>query len=168
MKVLANINSDSALEKIEKKDSIFSVKKSVKNIELFHLPYYLFKAKIKLKNKIIIQHICIDGFTGEYAFVQREHLKMTNRSDEDMTLFLTEPEASNIAKSAIGGMLMVQKGKGTNLISIDVELERLIKYPYWIGFYERKNGIDFEVVDAVNGKKQGAKMKPVFIKLIMQ
>ena len=44
----------------------------------------------------------------------------------------------------------------------------MLKYPYWVGYYKRKSGIDFEVIDALNGKKQGAKMKPVFIKLIMQ
>ncbi|MBU0473723.1 MAG: hypothetical protein KKF62_06125 [Bacteroidetes bacterium] len=168
MKVLAKIDSNSAVKKIEKKDNIFSSKKLVNNIELLHLSYFLFKVEIKLKSKIIIQHICIDGLSGEYAFVQKEHLKFTNESDEHTKLILTESQASKIAKSAITAMLMVQKGKGANLVSIDIKLISLIKYPYWIGYYKRKNGFDFEVVDAVNGKKQGAKMKPVFVKLIMQ
>lgn len=168
MKVTANVNKETATVKIEKKDNIFSSKKLIKNIELVHLPYFLFKAEIILKRKTIIQHICVDGLTGEFAFVERENLKLMNDLDEQLVNMVSESQALKIAKNAILSTLMHQKGKGANLISLNLKLENNIMYPYWIGYYKRKDGVDFDVVDAVNGKKQGAKMKPVFIKLIMQ
>jgi len=51
---------------------------------------------------------------------------------------------------------------------IDLNIEGIVNYPYWIGYYKRKDGVDFDVIDAVSGKKQGAKMKPVFIELLMR
>lgn len=168
MKVSVKVNKEVAASKIEKKDNIFSGKKLIRNIELIHLPYYLFSAQIILKKKTIVQHICVDGLTGEYAFVKRENLKLMGDIDELSKNMVNESQALKIAKNAILSTLMHQNGKGANLISLNLKLENNIMYPYWIGYYKRKNGVDFDVVDAVNGKKQGVKMKPVFIKLIMQ
>ena len=170
MNILTKVNSELAIRKIEKKDSFLSNKKVVDNIELLHLPYYFFKSEINLsKGKSSIQHICVDGLMGEFAFVEREKIELlSDNINDDTELLISELEASSIAKNAVKSMLMVQKGKGIDLVSIDMEFVGMLKYPYWVGYYKRKSGLDFEVIDAVNGKKQGAKMKPVFIKLIMQ
>jgi hypothetical protein len=170
MNIVTKINSELAIRKIEKKDSFLSSKKVVVNIELLHLPYYFFKSEINLsKEKSIVQHICVDGLMGEFAFVERDKIEfISDRINDNTELLISELEAFSIAKNAVKSMLMVQKGKGIDLVSIGLELVGMLKYPYWVGYYQRKSGIDFEVIDAVNGKKQGAKMKPVFIKLIMQ
>ncbi|MGD8778011.1 MAG: hypothetical protein PVH88_03515 [Ignavibacteria bacterium] len=169
MQATVKIDCELAIQKIEKKDNVFSIKKRVENLELKYLPYYLFKAEMTFKkDQSITQHICVDTINGEYAFVEREKLNLTENEIEINKSNLDENEASLIAKNAVKSMLMVQKGKGTDLEKIELQLETVFNYPYWIGYYKRKSGIDFEVVDAVNGKKQGVKMKPVFIKLIMQ
>lgn len=168
MKVLVKINNQSAKEKIEKKDNPFSMKKNVLNIELVYLSYYLFKSEIKIKHETIIQHICVDCLSGEHAFIKMKKIESTEISDEKIDKDLSETKAMTIAKKVIHESLLLEKGKGITIDKILVTCQGIIKYPYWIGYYNRKTGVDFEVIDAVNGKKQGAKMKPVFIRLIMQ
>ncbi len=168
MKVTIKIDIDTAKKKIEKKDNIFSMKKNIQNIELVYLPYYLFRSEISTKDKTIVQHICVDSLKGEHAFLQMKNLAGTEKSVEIEDKILSEAEALVIAKKEIKASLFLEKGKGLNLNEISISCEGVIKYPYWIGYFNRKSGVDFEVVDAVNGKKQGPKMKPVFIQLIMQ
>ena len=169
MVVEQKIDRDKAIKEIEKKENILSTRKNVENIELKYMPYYLFKIVIELKKqKSIIQHVCVDMINGEYAFVEREKLKISGNDSQVSERNVCEEEAGIIAKQAVKSMLMMQKGKGADLLSLTLDLEGAINYPYWIGYFKRKSGVDFEVIDAVNGKKQGAKMKPVFINLIMQ
>jgi hypothetical protein len=66
-------------------------------------------------------------------------------------------------------LLLKNNLKNSNTSGItDLSTGVPVYYPYWIGYYKRKKGYDFEVIDAVGGGKQGIKMKPVFIDLILQ
>jgi hypothetical protein len=58
--------------------------------------------------------------------------------------------------------------KKVNAVVSSIRFERKIYYPYWIGYFNRKGALDFEVIDGLNAERQGAKMRPVFVNLLLQ
>jgi hypothetical protein len=168
MKIPAKINSDDATLLLKKPYNIFSSKKEIIKTELVYLLYYMFESEIIFSGgKIEKRNICVDTVSGDYAFFKNIDMKY-NAETEYPSVLIKPYEARNIAELTIKSNLMFEKGKGKKIDSIKIKEAGMIEYPYRIGYYKRKNRIDFDVVDAVNGKLQGAKMKPTFIKLIMQ
>jgi len=49
-----------------------------------------------------------------------------------------------------------------------IQFDKKIHYPYWIGYFHRKGALDFEVVDGISGERQGAKMRPIFVNVLLQ
>jgi hypothetical protein len=43
-----------------------------------------------------------------------------------------------------------------------------IFYPFWIGYFNRKDIFDFKAVDAVSGQAQGIKMRKIFLQAFRQ
>jgi hypothetical protein len=52
--------------------------------------------------------------------------------------------------------------------STTFEMKDRFYYPYWIGYFKRAGSYDFDVLDAVNGERQGVRLKPVFIDALMR
>ena len=167
MKIHAKIKIDDAVVLLKKPYNIFSSKKEIVKTELVYLPYYMFESQIIFSGgKTEKRSICVDTVSGDYAFLQ--NIDMKPDAEEYLPALIKPYEAINIARLTIKSNLMFEKGKGKKVDSINIKEAGMIEYPYWVGYYKRKNRIDFDVVDAVNGKLQGVKMKPTFIKLIMQ
>ena len=49
-----------------------------------------------------------------------------------------------------------------------IQFDKEIHYPYWIGYFFRRGALDFEVVDGISAERQGAKMRPIFVNLLLQ
>lgn len=168
MKIPAEININDAAVLLKKPFNIFSSKKEIIKTELVYLPYYMFESQIIFGNgKSEVKKVCIDTVSGDHAFLKNIDIKPLIEKFDTHAAVKPE-EAISIARMTIKSNLMFEKGKGKKIDSIKIKEEGMIEYPYWIGYYKRKNKIDFEVIDAINGNLQGAKMKPTFIKLIMQ
>lgn len=167
MKLSAKINRDEAISRLKKPYNLLSSRKDIIKADLVFLPYYVFESRICFsKDKEEKRIICVDTISGDYAFFRNLDLK--TKREKLFYIQLIEPgEAINIARKTIESNLMFEKGKGRNIKSINVTDSGMIEYPYWMGYFKRKNRIDFDVVDAINGSSQGVKMKPTFIKLLM-
>ena len=168
MKLSVKIDQEDAISRLKKPYNMFSSEKEIIKADLVYLPYYVFESRIILgSDKVEKRIICVDTISGDYAFFEK--LEIESKRDKFLSTNKIKPgEAMNIAKLTIQSNLMFEKGKGKKIKSINIVDSGMIEYPYWVGYFKRKNKIDFDVVDAINGKSQGAKMKPTFIKLIMQ
>ena len=168
MKIQTEINAAAAAVLLKKPFNIFSSKKEILKTELVYLSYYLFESEIIFGNgKSETRKICVDTVSGDHAFLKNIDIK-SHFEKPDIHASINPDKAIDIARMTIKSNLMFEKGKGKKIDSIKIKQVGMMEYPYWIGYYKKKNKIDFEAVDAVNGNLQGAKMKPTFIKLIMQ
>jgi hypothetical protein len=147
-----------------------SGKKMVK-VELFYLPIYLFTIELEdRKARHYHEMISVDGIKGEFAFFREsDSVESPNEHMNSFSYILAEPIARKIALAEYQRFLLKNNLKSSNSSGI-VSFSKGVKafYPYWIGYFRRKNGYDFEVIDAVGGGKQGIKMRPVFIELLLQ
>jgi hypothetical protein len=171
MFVTVKIDKEKAEKLLTEKNGIWPVRNRIIKVELFYLPLFIFTVSLKDKKGSRYQEtISVDGIKGEFAFFRETDY---DKTEKDMTnkfsFSMTEPMARNIAMGEYQRLLLKNNLKNSNTSEIaDLSTGLNVYYPYWIGYYKRKKGYDFEVIDAVGGGKQGIKMRPVFIDLILQ
>ena len=165
-----NITQDAAVSLLRKPYNLIFSPKEIIKVELLYMPYYVFESAIDYSNgKQEIRKVCVDCISGDYAFVKNNDLLVSSEQwQQEKTFQIDADKAMQIARKTITAAIILEKSKRTKVESINTELKFVMEYPYWCGYFQKKNKLDFEVIDAVNGVQQGAKMKPTFIKLIMQ
>lgn len=163
------IAKESAVKLLEKPSLFFQKKRVIEHVEILALPYYLFKAEICIKNgKDQKTRICIDGVSGEYAFV-KENLNISDLLETEIEFKIEQEEAEVIANRAVNQFIVTNMRKSIFLQEVKITLLDTFSYPYWVGLYRTgQKGIKFDVIDGLTGQKQGPKMSPVFLKLILQ
>jgi hypothetical protein len=165
------IEKPEAEELLCQPDGIWLPKRKVIKVELLYLPMYLFNVKLEDRNGRKNQDIVsVDGIKGEFSFFRETDYQDQTKEKRDIFIWkLTEAMAREIAMKEYQRILLKINLRNSNtnvIISFSHGVQAY--YPYWIGYYKRRKGFDFDVIDAVGGDKQGVKMRPVFIDLILQ
>jgi len=148
----------------------FLWRKKIIKIDLIYIPVFLFNIRCEdSRGRIYDDTISVDGIRGEIAFYTDVEFDQSQSDAKILAEFkVTESEALEIAHDAYRRFLYRSNMKTRNDAVVKyVNPERLFHYPYWIGYYKLKNGYNFDVVDAISGAKQGVKMRPVFIDMLL-
>ena len=171
MYVNVKIEKEKAEQLLTKKDGIWPVRKKIIKVELFYLPLFIFTVTLEdSKGSSYKETISVDGIRGEFAFfMATEYSQPEKEITGKVSFSLTELTARDIALGEYQRFLLKNNLRNSN-ISVIAGLTTGVQvyYPYWIGYYKRKRGYDFDVIDAVGGGKQGIKMRPVFIDMILK
>ncbi|RQW00997.1 hypothetical protein EH223_16760 [candidate division KSB1 bacterium] len=168
--IKTKITSEKAHHILSSPPGLFRKKRAIDKIELFYLPSYIITVQVKTDKKIQNQSLCIDAVLGSFAFYTSSKTSSTPECKFSTCPFLLQEEAIvNMALEEYrrhllhSGLKMRYRFQVQKVISI----ERLF-YPFWIGYFSRKNKLDFDVVDAVGGEHQGVALRPVFIKALLE
>jgi hypothetical protein len=171
MLISSIIEKEQAEILLSKKNGIWPARRNLIKIQLVYLPMYLFTIILEENNgSKYSELISVDGIKGEFAFFRESDYEQSTTDVINKSDFkLTEPMARDIAIHEYQRLLFKNNLK-TRFCSEIKEISRgsRIYYPYWFGYFKRRGSFDFEVIDAVGGSKQGVKMYPVFIELILQ
>jgi hypothetical protein len=165
------INKAQAESTLSKKNTLFLGGKKIIKIDLVYLPVFLFAVKCEdSRGRVYDDIVSVDGIKGEFAFYTDVEF---DSSPSDAKIFadfkITESEALEIARVAYSRYLYKSNMKTRNNAVIkSINPREKFHYPYWIGYYKRKNGLDFDVVDAIGGVKQGVRMRPAFINMLIE
>jgi len=170
MFIASLLSSRQAEDKLSDKSAFWFFRKKIIKVELIYLPMYLFSVKLEdTKGHIYSDKVSIDGIKGEFAsFIEPEY---KNRPEVKAIsdFVLTEEEAKKVAEDEYSRYLFENNLKTQNKVRVtDLSPGIKIFYPFWIGYFKRQKAYDFNVIDAVNGSKQGVKMRPVFIELLLR
>jgi len=171
MFVASIINSLQAYNLLSKKNVRWLSKREMIKVELIFLPIYLFSVKlVDNRGRNLSDKISVDGIKGEFAFFKETDYEASSTdSVNKFNCKLSETEARDIAVREYQRSLFRNNMKTRSDARItDFSRGSFVFYPYWIGYFKRKSAYDFEVIDAVSGSKQGIKMRPVFIDLLLQ
>ncbi len=145
--------------------------RNIEHAELVYLPYYLYEVTVVFQNQSNINnYIGVDCVDGEYAFIDDIEKIADGEKEVDtiVKMNIDKTESQEIAKKAVKDIILLRMKKGIQVLSIESKLLHLMNYPYWIGLYRKKSRLEFDAIDAISGKKQGVKMRPVLLKQIMQ
>ncbi|MBN1465012.1 hypothetical protein JXA02_04575 [candidate division KSB1 bacterium] len=147
---------------------VLKKKKEIK-IEIFYLPSYIVDVQVKTQQGLKVQSLCIDAVLGSFAFF--ELADVTTSPPEKFSVcpfFLSETDIQARAIEEYRRHLLHVGLKMRYKFQIDHVLScRPIYYPFWIGYFQRQGSVDFDVIDAVGGEHQGAAMRPVFMKALL-
>ena len=128
----------------------------------FFIPYYLFQVEILNGDKLTSQLLAIDAMTGELDLYRFEKLP-TEFAEIETTQFgktiLSEKQAIALLNEKVRRMVYLQGFFKIRDLNIMGTLVRLIYLPYRVGFYTRNHQVVLEVVDAVRGCFEGAKVR---------
>jgi hypothetical protein len=146
-------------------------RRRIVKVELLYLPCTLFRVRVESYEKETAEEtVCIDSLEGTFAFFrQAEFTAVPCRTGRTVTPDLPPRELSKRALSAYRRHLLALNLHGKRVSQVrNIRLDREIYYPFWIGYFHRRGALDFDVLDAVSGARQGVQMRPVFIKALLR
>jgi hypothetical protein len=151
-------------------NGIWPAKRKMMKVELLYLPMYIFNIKLEdRKGRQNQDMVSVDGIKGEFSFFMETDYEDQIKEKRDILSWnLTETMAREIGMKEDQRFLLKNNLRNSNtnvIMSFSHGVQ--VYYPYWMGYFKRRKGFDFEVIDAVGGDKQGVKMRPVFIDLIL-
>ncbi len=139
----------------------------------FYLPYYLFRVAVQNAGKSTTQLLAIDAVTGEldlYGFDAAPDVMdwLEVETTQVSPVALSEQEAFALLQEKVRRGVYQRGFFKMDDLRIHGEFMRLCYVPYWVGFYERKNRASAEVVDAVRGCFEGAKVRDIVLQWFTQ
>ena len=149
----------------------FARKHKILKIELIYVPCYLFQVYVGAKQgNVNKEQIIVDGIQGEFAFFKgAEFSQACPVSGIQFEFRITGAKAEQIAIDEYNRhLLKLNLKKNVSAMIQSMQLIDQVYYPYWIGYFKRKESLDFDVIDGINGERQGSKLRSLFIKLVLE
>jgi hypothetical protein len=170
--ISALVSIQEAEQIIARKGNIpLASKKTILRTELLYLPVYVFTVTTRDSRGVSASElVTVDGIKGEFAIYRSSpSSQQGNALPGGLPQFRLEKDiARKSAVSEYGRWIYRHNLKNPNKVNIESMSEgEQFYYPYWISYFRRRKGYDFEAVDAVGGELQGVRMKPVFMELIL-
>jgi hypothetical protein len=169
--VIPQIEKSSALIHLAKQPRPLSRKRKIIKAEVLYLPYYIFTVQIESSKKgVSSEQVCIDGIQGQFAFFKGGQFTEENFVKSRVYDFgISQIEAKKRAFEDYKRELLKQSlRKKVDVTVKSIQFEKKIYYPFWIGYFHRKGALDFEAIDAISAERQGAKMRPIFVNVLLQ
>lgn len=166
--IAPKISKEHAQNLLHSPPGFFKKKRHIERVELFYLPSFVVEVRVTSNKQSTTQSFCIDAVLGSFAFF--DSTTETGQSPHIQTcpFVLNENAVQEKALDEYRRHLLRTGLKMRYTFQIDdITNTRATYYPFWIGYHKQKGKIDFDVIDAVGGEHQGAAMRPVFIKALL-
>jgi hypothetical protein len=138
----------------------------------FHLPYYLFLVRMVNSRRSIDSLYGIDAITGHLDPYQFENPVTAGNCREVETLYSLPPQidpqvAFDFLEERMMRLIFMRGVFKMREWKVSGDLVESFYIPYWIGVYERKDRAHLEVIDAVRGRFEGAKVREMAVRWFM-
>jgi hypothetical protein len=132
----------------------------------FYLPYYLFLVRTENRRKVVDSLYGIDAISGildPYQF--DEPLTAVNRREVEtscsLPLQIGPQEAFRTLEERMRRLIFMESLFKVRAWKMSGELVESFYMPFWVGIYERGDRAHLEVIDAVRGRFEGAKVREI-------
>ena len=177
MFVTPRISREEAEDILSRRSSIFPGKRkskkslSLKRIELIYLPFYVFEVIARDQAQSPKALISLDGLLGDNWFFFKENLEYTECTDSvkypTCPFRVEESAARRAAADKYKWFRLEYRFRlKEKLTAVEIAGSRKMYYPFWVGYFPKRNGYDFRLADAVSGEVQGVRMRGVFLKAL--
>ncbi|MDZ7261753.1 MAG: hypothetical protein ONB05_06585, partial [candidate division KSB1 bacterium] len=168
MFVKPQISKEQAEEILSSQRGLFSFqfrKATLLRVELVFLPCYLFTILLNQNREEREIQVTIDGIQGSFALFQDRGIQFTDRPEAEFFKFqLSSQEAREKALEVCRGQLIRWGFRKRHPSQIKGVVEqKKVGYPYWVGYFKRKEAYDFKLIDAVSGSLQGIPMRRLLL-----
>lgn len=135
------------------------------NIELIYLPFFLSRVSIEKGEKRQDVAVCLDGLTTEAFFFARDDLDYRPGTYLPVCPFRVDADKGQpVLENRCRWVLIEQRLKQKKAAPrLEFSPVREIFYPFWLGYFKKRDAYDFRAIDALSGQEMGLKMRPLFL-----
>jgi hypothetical protein len=130
----------------------------------FYVPYHLFRVIFHDERAATDSLLAFDAVIGNldpYQFdrLPEEDLRMRIHTAMTAAVRISEQDARKTFDERMMRSALMKGLYKLGRVKVEGELIETLYMPYWIGAYERRDRVRLEVIDAVRGRFEGAKMR---------
>lgn len=129
--------------------------------ELLWMPWYIIPFPMASRRGNGFTEVAVDAYLGAFAIFQmHDHLREGTVEGDLFEPAMSEQDAAAIGKKRLLDSVMYRRGQRNKPVPGDAQAARLVYYPFYVYYYERRRGkLDVKVFDAVRGENPGSKTK---------
>lgn len=135
----------------------------------FYVPFRLFKVTVDDGRKIIDSLLAIDASTAKLDLIQFDAIPAADErhqieSERPLPVSPISVDEQEAFKRLEEKMMRSVFMKGFFRLAgwrISGELVEVLYLPYWVGVYERRGQAHLEIIDALRGRFEGAKIREI-------
>jgi len=132
----------------------------------FYVPYWLFQVRVTNGRKNTEMFLAVDAVKGNldlYGFESPPASEQcaVAKTDRFAPRRIDERDASEILEGKIKRETYLKGFFRVNSLIISGTCLESLHVPYWVGVYRRHERVRLEVIDAVRGRFEGAKLREV-------
>ncbi|HEY6404161.1 MAG TPA: hypothetical protein VI479_22260 [Blastocatellia bacterium] len=135
----------------------------------FYIPYRFFQldwSAGRSSHRIGGAFLAADAVTGKLDLIQFDRLPEEGRRmtlDTEMVAEerINEEEAYRLVRESMTRWIFMKGFFKLSRVDVRIELAASLHIPYWIGVYERDGSARIEIVNALRGRLEGAKLREI-------
>jgi hypothetical protein len=130
----------------------------------FYIPYRFFRMTRNDGRPSRDALIAADAVTGKLDLIQFDRLpEEWRRTTVDTAMVaeerVNEEEAYRQVRESMARSIFMKGFFRLSRVSVEIELAARLHIPYWVGVYERNDRAHLEIINALRGRFEGAKLR---------
>lgn len=132
----------------------------------FYIPYRFFQLEWSDRRSSTGAIFASDAVTGKLDLIQFDRLpeeerRMTLETAMVAEERVNEEEAYRLIRESMTRSIFMNGFFKLSRVNVKIELAAILHIPYWIGIYERDGRAWIEIVNALHGRLEGAKLREI-------
>src|SRR5262245_57127083 len=132
----------------------------------FYIPYRFFRMTWSDGRSSNDAFIAADAGAGNLDLIQFDQLpEEVDRTTVDTAMVaeerVNEEEAYRLVRESMTRAIFMKGFFKLSRVNVEIELATSLHIPYWLGVYERDGRAQIEIVNALQGRLEGAKLREI-------
>ncbi|MBO0725155.1 MAG: hypothetical protein J2P52_06120 [Blastocatellia bacterium] len=132
----------------------------------FYIPYRFFRMNRNDRRSSVSMCLAADAVTGKLDLIQfdrqpGEGACLTVDTAMVAEERVNEEETYRLVRESMMRSIFMKGFFKLNRVNMKIELATSLHIPYWIGVYERDDRAHLEIINALQGRLEGAKMREI-------
>jgi hypothetical protein len=132
----------------------------------FYIPYRLFQITWDHGRRATNTILAADAVTGKFDLIKFNQLpEEGDRMSVDTVLFaeerVNEEDAFKLVRERMMRLLFMKGFFKLPRVNLEIHLAASLHLPYWVGVYDRQGRAHLEIINALQGGFEGAKLREI-------
>jgi len=132
----------------------------------FYIPYRFFRMYRSDRRSSTNTFLAVDAVTGKLDLIQfdrqpEEGSCLTVDTAMVAEERVNEEETYRLVRESMMRSIFMKGFFKLNRVNVEIEMITSLHIPYWMGVYERDDRAHLEIINALRGRLEGAKMREV-------
>jgi hypothetical protein len=132
----------------------------------FYVPYRFFQMSWNTGRRKTDTILAADAVTGKFDLIEFDRLPgELERMSVDTSMFaeerINEEEAYRLVGERMMRLVFMKGFFKLSRVNVEINLAASLHLPYWVGVYERQGRARLEIINALQGRFEGAKLREI-------